>query len=432
MLNFKEEEPFGKMGKNVFIYSNACERRNIDAQKIYSYLIKNNYNIISDPRKADYTILMTCGFVKSQSDASLELIKKFKEYDSELIVAGCLPDIIETEFECIFNGKIIPTKDMDKIEEIFGGSTVKLGDLEDEHSMWQNLNKRSYFGIVQEIFLRFKFVLRIGTYLVENIFKKIFGKNFHKTFPFNRFIPDYGTYCIVISRGCMHNCTYCAIKKAIGPLKSKSPGQTVKEFKVGLKEGYKNFVLEADDVGPYGLDIKSSLPKLLDKITNINGNYSVELKNTHPYWIIKHVNELEEIMKKKKIRSILLSVQSGNNRILKLMGRFYSKEKLVDTILRLKKVDPDLEVGVQLMAGFPTEKIEEFHETLDLFEKVTFDFGSIFPFSCRMGTKASAMEPKIQNKEIRRRIKDALKLLRKKNYFVWYWRIDGGISFYSR
>jgi tRNA A37 methylthiotransferase MiaB len=432
MLNFKEEKSSVEMGKNVFIYSIACERRDIDAQKIYSYLSKNNYNIISDPKEADYTILMTCGFVKSQSDASLELIKKFKQYDSELIVAGCLPDIIETEFERIFDGKIIPTKDMDKIDEIFNCDTIKLGDLDDEHSMWQNLNKRTYSGIVQEIFLKFNIVLRIGTYFVENIFKKIFGKNFSKTFPFNRLIPDYDTYCILISRGCVHNCTYCAIRKAVGPLKSKSQNQCVKEFKAGLKKGYKNFVLDADDVGPYGVDIKSSLPKLLDKITNIDGNYSIEIKNTHPIWIIKYASELEEILKRKKIKSMLLSIQSGNNRILKLMGRFYSKEKLIDTILQFKKVDPDLEVGVQLMVGFPTEKIEEFQETLELFEKVTFDFGSIFPFSCQKETKASEMEPKIQNREIRRRTKDALKFLRTKDYFAWYWRRDGGVSFYKR
>ena len=114
------------------------------------------------------------------------------------------------------------------------------------------------------------------------------------------------------------------------------------------------------------------------------------------------------------------------------MGRFYSKEKLIDTILRFKKADPDLELGVQLMVGFPTEKIEEFQETLELFEKVTFDFGSIFPFSCQKETKASAMEPKIQNREIRRRAKDALKFLRTKDYFAWYWRRDGGVSFYNR
>ncbi|UCD13322.1 MAG: hypothetical protein JSW60_07130, partial [Thermoplasmatales archaeon] len=282
MIVSKEKKSSVGKGKNVFIYSIACERRNIDAQKIYSYLSENDFNIVDDIKEADYIILMTCGFVKSISDRSLELIKKFKEYDSELIVAGCLPDILKEKFDSVFDGKIIPTKDMNRIDEIFSAGPVKFGDLEDEHFMWQNFNKRTYIGIVKRVSRKIKFVRRINTYFVNNILKKIFGKMFYKTFPFNRLIAEYGTYLISICRGCIHNCTYCAIRKAVGPLKSKPPNQCVQEFKLGLKEGYKNFVLEADDVGPYGLDIKSSLPELLDKITNIDGDYSLELKNTHP------------------------------------------------------------------------------------------------------------------------------------------------------
>jgi len=431
-MDLKNKNRRKNKGRNVFIYSLACERRNIDAQKISSYLLKNNYNIVYDPKEADYTIFMTCGFIKSMSDMALEEIKKLKKHDSELIIAGCVPDILGAEFDKVFTGKIIPTKDMSKIDEIFTDATVKFRDLYDEHSMWKNFNKRTLLGTVDRIRRRVEFIKKINMFLLDKILKKVLGEKFHRTFPFNRIIPEFGNYCIPISRGCIHNCTYCAIRKAVGPLKSKPVDQILKEFKLGLKEGYNNFILEADDIGHYGIDIKSSLPELLEEITNIEGKYTIELKNCHPMWIIKYVDDLEVILQKKKIKSILLSIQSGNNRILKLMGRPYKKEPLVDTILRLKKAHPDLEIGVHLMIGFPTEQKEEFQETLELFDRTPFDFGNILSFSPQEGTKAILMKPQITEREKKRRIKHSLKFLRRENYFAWRSASNKNISFYIK
>jgi len=421
--------------KKVFIYNNACQKRRVDAKKITTYLSKNKFEIVNDPNDADYIVFVTCAFLDVKINECLEIIKKLQEYDAELIIAGCLPEIAEEKLKKIFNGKTFSTKNLEKIDEIFSDNKIKINDINDEHRTFENFNP---FGILKEPFYVFevileksKFIRKIYTFIKNLMFEKF--EFFTKIFPFFMIANRYSnSYILVISRGCIHNCSYCAIRKAVGQLKSKPIEQCIEEFKSGLKKGYNSFCFDADDVGIYGLDIGSSLPELLDKITNIEGNYSIVLQDTHPRWIKKYINELEEILKRKKIKKILISIQSGNNRILKLMRRPYTKEDLFETIPRLKASDPDLEIGVELIIGFPSEKIEEFEDTLKLIEKLRFDYGTLFAFSPTVGTDALKIEPKISKSEMQRRINLALKLLKKHNYYARYSRIINGVSFYIK
>lgn len=419
--------------KKVFVFTNGCERRSTDTKKISTYLLKNNYKVINNPKDADYIIFVTCAFVQRMVDNCVETIKKFKKYDAELIVAGCMPEIAGEELKSIFDGKTINTKDIDTIDEIFKDNTTKFGYLDDEHFVWRNFNP---LGISAEPINTFKNIMRqvklIGRMyeiIKENILKKIFGN----VFPFNLLYNERkNRYIVTISRGCIHNCSYCAIKKAVGPLESKSINQCIDEFKLGLKEGYKDFELAADDVGPYGIDIKKTLPELLDKITKIEGDYAISFQNTHPSWIIRYADDFEEILKRKKIKYMLFSIQAGNNRVLKLMRRSYTKESLIDIVSRIKKADPDLKIGAELMVGFPSETWDEFMETLELFEKISFDKGTMAACSLIEGTEAINMEPKISRGEMRKRIRTALKFLRKKGYHAWYSRFWKGIAFHKK
>lgn len=208
----------------------------------------------------------------------------------------------------------------------------------------------------------------------------------------------------MISRGCTKNCSYCAIKKAIGPLISKPLDQCVKEFKKGLSLGYKDFVITADDVGAYGLDINSSFPKLLGKITSVEGDYNIEIQGLHPVWIVKYIDELEGILKRRKIKIIICPIQSGSSRLLKLMHRYHNTEKMKEVFLRIKKSFPDLSLETNYLVGFPTETDEDVEETLSFIKQVNFDACYVFPFSCKTGTMAEKIEPKIQKQEIFKRL----------------------------
>jgi MiaB/RimO family radical SAM methylthiotransferase len=298
--------------------------------------------------------------------------------------------------------------------------------------MLRNSRHRSIYDYIKYLGGRFWLTRKISSFLINHAFLKITGRLIYKTFPFNRLFIERSCFYIQISRGCIHHCTYCIISKAIGPLKSKSIDQCIAEFNRGIEQGYKTLVLEADDVGPYGVDIGRTLPELLRRLTTVDGHYSIELRNTHPYWLLKYQEELEEIVKSKKISSIFFSIQSGSDRILQLMKRHYTPKEVKNLVQRLKEIHPGLKIGVDILVGFPSETVEDFHETLSLFDTIPLDFGDIIPFSCHEATEASTIEPRVSEREKKRRINETSHFLRRRNYFAFKIRRQGTIAFYAR
>ncbi len=413
--------------KNVFIYIKGCERRSLDAKKISVYFKKNNYNIVNSPKIADYIIFFTCGFVNTTVDSCIKIIKKFQKFKGELIIAGCLPDIADKKLKELFDGKIIPTKKMDIIDTFFEDNKIKFKDIEDENIVWQNFNNiginEQPAKLIKSILSNSRIIKKTYIFLRDNTVEKIFIRKFPFAFlyfPEERYFDSPLMNQIFISRGCIHNCSYCAIRKAVGPLNSKPKKQCIKEFKQGLKEGYKNFFIQADDVGIYGVDIKISLPELLDEMTEIKSDYKIYLSNTHPYWLIKYADQLEKIFSKNKIKYILLSIQSANSRVLNLMRRNYKKEDLINVLTRFKKADPNLKIEIEAIAGFPSETDDEFKETLDFIKESNIDSGMIFGFSPMNNTDATEMKCQISQREIKKRLKTARKYLKNLKYSVWY------------
>jgi len=421
--------------KKVFLYTNACEKRRCDAKKFSKYFYENKFNIVNDPADADYIVFVTCAFLDIKIEECLEIIKKLQKYKGELIVAGCLPEIAKKQMREVFDGKTISTKDMDQIDEIFKEHKTKLKKLDDEHTTFDNYNpfgiSKEPVGIVKRLIAESKTINRFYKYFQKIIMEKF--RSISEIAPFDIFFRrSIERYVLIISRGCVHNCSYCGIRKAVGELKSKPLDECLKEFKQGLAQGYKLFSFQADDIGIYGLDIGSSLPELLNKITKIKGDYQISLHDTHPRWLVKYIDELEPIFKRKKIKEILVSTQSGSKRILKLMRRTGDKDEIIKTMHRMKKADPDLAIGVELIIGFPSETEEDFQETLDLLKRVKYGQGNIFAYSPTVDTDALKIEPKVSKKEVLRRMKVILKLLKNMNYNARYSRKLNAIIFKSR
>jgi tRNA A37 methylthiotransferase MiaB len=415
----------------VFIDSCSCKRREVDVQKICNYLRENKFSIVDDPVAAHLIILMTCGVTNNSADISFKMIEKYKRYDAEVIVAGCIPETHKVELEKIFTGKTLSIKNLDKIDEIFPNVSKKFKDIPDVITRWNGHNDRSFRGTVSRIHTNLYLIKKIDMFILNAIITKILGKNFYKTFPFDALIPDT-THCyIIISRGCIHNCTYCVIKNGIGRLHSKSPEQCIQEISCGLKQGFQSFVLDADDIGPYGIDIGTNLPYLLQKIMEIKEPFALKMNHSHPLWLIKYKSDLVEIFKQKRVNNIYAAIQSGNDRILRLMGRPYAIKDVISTLKAFRESNRNLEIGVDLIIGFPSETEEEFHDTLNLIDEVHFDYGDIFPFSCHKRTKANTIEPKISKQVLNQRMKVALRFLKKKNYFAWRFH-NSSLYFYKR
>ena len=420
------------MGRQtVFIYEvSTCNRRKLDAFKLSRYFVKNNCQIVDDPTKADIIILITCAYSAEHANQSLQMVNRFLGYDAELIVGGCLPAIEEERLRELFNGKTIVTSELEKIDEFFPENRVSFANIEDANTLWENINKHKLIKIFEKFFGKLLPLQRLfdtfsrcltnllydGAINYQKIIKNhLFAKYIKKRwFSSIRLYED--VFYIRPAWGCLGNCSYCVIKKAIGSIRSKPLDTIISEFKNGLKSEYKNFVLDADDLGAYGIDIGSNLPELLDKLTSIPGDYKIHIRNIHPVWVVKYIDPLESILKRNKIQGFGSSIQSGNPRILKLMHRFSDVKKMEEAFCRLREACPDLMLVTECINGFPTETREEFKETLDFIKEIDFSLGYIFPFSSRPGTFAESLEPKISNDEIILRMKYAKRYLRKAGY----------------
>ena len=414
--------------KKIFIYTHSCDRRGLDANKTIQFLTENNYKIVDNPKDADIIIFFACAALKSITDKSLKLIKKFQKYNAELIVAGCLPAIEKEQLVEIFDGKTIITRDIERIDDIFPENKIKYHDIADANFVFHNLNKKTIRGTFRDTFWMIKPIARIYNKTRNHIIKSLFGEDSL----IYRYLPEKSEYHIRISTGCLGNCSYCSIKDGIGPCVSKPLDECMKEFKNGLNHGFEKFVIDADETGCYGLDINSSLPELLYNITEIPGDYKISIRNLDPRWVVRYVNDLEIILKRRKIVDIESSIQSGSIRILKSMKRYSDLKKMKDAYVRLKKAYPNISLVTDYILGFPTESKEEITQTLRYIGEISFTSGTIIPFSCRIGTEAENIEPKITSQQMSRGLRYAKKYLKKIGYSVLYFPRRGFFIFWKK
>jgi len=413
--------------KKVYVYTNTnCRRRLLDTKKLQLYFRKNKHITVEKPDDADFIIYVTCAYRNEITDTNLLKIQEFKKYNAELIVAGCLPVIEEDKLNQIFQGKTINTKNLEKIDTLFPENKIKFSTISDAEAIAQD-QYTSYYEENQKLknlpFLN-KYYVRFRDFIVSNIL------NEHLLVYL--FPSKHEFYHVRISWGCMGNCAYCGIKKAIGDLKSKPFDECVSDFKKGLELGYKKFVITADDVGAYGIDTDSDFPTLLDKLISIPGDHKITVQDLHPQWVVKYIDELVPIFSRDKITSVNIALQSGCSKILKLMNRFSDTEKIYDALKRLKKSNKNLSLDTHFILGFPTETHDDFLQTMEFIKSLDFDMGFIYRFSCKTGTKAETMEPKVSDDEIVTRLQQATKILKNENYKVISLVKNSYYTFYNK
>ncbi len=336
--------------KKVCIICNGCGRRKLDAERLKNFFKINNFYITKKLNGVDLIVFIACAFTDQRERESLKIIRKLNNFKGQLIIAGCLPKIIQDKLSEIFKEKIITIKNLEEIDDIFREFKYPLKEIPDAHNIYHDLT--SSFLIFSSKNPAEKIGINSIRLIKNSIFETVRPKINKEKQP----------YYLRISYGCLGNCTYCVIKKAIGPLKSKQLDVCIEEYKDALARGYKDFIFLADDLGAYGLDIKSSLPELLNNLMSIdlqNSNINWSLKEMHSRWLIKYKSELVNILKYKRIKYILCGIQSGNNRILNLMNRHHKREEIIETIKKFRKTNPALKLSAQVIVGFPSEKNED-------------------------------------------------------------------------
>ncbi|MEO4332358.1 tRNA (N6-isopentenyl adenosine(37)-C2)-methylthiotransferase MiaB [Staphylococcus aureus] len=199
-----------------------------------------------------------------------------------------------------------------------------------------------------------------------------------------------------IMYGCDKFCTYCIVPFTRGKERSRRPEDIIDEVRELAREGYKEITLLGQNVNSYGKDLQDieyDLGDLLQAISKI-AIPRVRFTTSHPWDFTDHM--IDVISEGGNIvPHIHLPVQSGNNAVLKIMGRKYTRESYLDLVKRIKDRIPNVALTTDIIVGYPNESEEQFEETLTLYDEVGFEHAYTYLYSQRDGTPAAKMKDNV-------------------------------------
>jgi tRNA A37 methylthiotransferase MiaB len=371
--------------------------------KFYEYFKQNGYTLVNSPEHADYILVSTCAFKKEEEDTSFERISTLRAYNAKLLVYGCLPEIAPARFKTLPHVNWVSPKNINTLDDHFENIKYKISEISDVNTIPVNITHptlpNAINKFVKEFTISKEFLSRSARYAKDKLLKSM--------------TPD-SKYYLFISKGCLGKCSYCAIRHAVGTLKSKPVDVILEELSKGEEAGYRDITLLGDDVGAYGLDNGSDFPGLLSALLErANGHISFHIEEIHPKWMVLYKDRLLELIASGKIKSILCPVQSGNDRILELMRREHDAATISELFLRVRSMQPGLRLTTQIIAGFPSETDDEFIDTLQFLGRVRFDAVTIFAYDEKENVLSGSIAPKVPEAVIHQRVQEAQHYLHK-------------------
>ena len=347
------------LGKTYYVKTYGCQMNEHDSENIKAMLEQMSFKEASDYEKADLVILNTCSIRENAHNKTFGMLgrlKHLKEENKNLVVGLC---------GCMAQEEKVVKDIMSKykwVNFVFGT---------------HNIHRLPY--ILSESFDTKK--QEIEVYSKEgNIVEGIPVKRENR----------YKAY-VNIMYGCDKFCTYCIVPYTRGKQRSRDKDDILKEINELVKEGYQEVTLLGQNVNAYGkdFDYDYNLENLLEDVSKTNIP-RVRFMTSHPW---DFTDGMLEVIKKYPniMPAIHLPVQSGSSRILKLMGRKYTKEEYITLFDKIKKI-PNVSVSTDIIVGFPNETEEDFNETLDLVNYCKYDNAYTFIFSPRENTPAAKMK----------------------------------------
>ncbi len=219
---------------------------------------------------------------------------------------------------------------------------------------------------------------------------------------------------VPVMYGCNNYCTYCIVPYVRGRERSRKPEDILNELNELARKGYKEVTFLGQNVNSYGKDFGETVDSLdfsdlLLSAEKVAGLVRIRFMTSHPKDFSNRL--IEAISKSNKIcEHIHIPVQSGSDRILKLMNRGYDRDYYLDLVSRIRKNLSTVSITSDIMVGFPGETEKDFLDTLDLLEKVRYDTVYTFVYNIRKGTPAEKMLNQVDEQEKRRRIEALIRL----------------------
>jgi len=375
----------------------------MDLQLIRKVLKANGWEFVHEISKADKIFLGTCAFSSEFEDQAFGLIEAVKEANinnAEIVVCGCLSDINRERLGRLGNFRTVDPRSLDKINHIIQAE-VGISEFDDVNELDCSMVVPwiKYPEIVPNELTTAKIIYRIKSFLKERA-KKILDVETFYTYIYRKDV-----FHIRIARGCMGSCSYCAVRFALGPLKSKPPEEVVREFQKGIDAGYREFCLTAGDVGCYGLDISTDLVELLRALFQIHEDCEISLADTNLKWFMMLYDRFMELLKERpgRIKYIQLPIQSGSDKILERMQRGYNTRDIYKAVEGLRTIDQYIRISTHIMVGFPGETNSDFNKTVELVKRLKFFDVVVNEYTDRPNVFSAGLEPKLPESTIRMR-----------------------------
>ncbi len=364
--------------KKYYIVTYGCQMNLHESEKLAGILVSLGYEAAEDEKSADIIIFNTCCIrenAEDRAEGNIGALKNLKKIKKDLIIAvgGCMTqqkDYAEKLYEKFpFIDIIFGTHNLEDFKEL-------LSDFISENK--HVISVREKEGPVKE-----------GTPKCRN---------------------SYPNAWVNITYGCNNFCTYCIVPYVRGRERSRKPQDIINECRSLIESGYKEITLLGQNVNSYGHDLGyTDFPELLKTIDALEGNFRLRFMTNHPKdfdeKLIRAISECGKVCK-----CVHLPVQSGSDKILKLMNRHYTRDEYIRKVELLRKYVPDMSVTTDVMVGFPHETESDFEDTYDLMEKVGFSGAFTFIYSKRKGTPAANMDGQIDENTSKRRIMKLISL----------------------
>ncbi len=347
----------------IYLETLGCSRNQVDSEIMLGKLVNAGHQRTDDPSNAQVIIVNTCGFISTASDEAVDVILQMAQFKqtgacNRLIATGCLaqrykddPDLVKTLPEV---DAFVGTGACDRIVDAVENRDVKA------LTLFPDPAKRGFQDPEEQR------ALMTGPYAF-----------------------------LKVSEGCNRKCTFCIIPTLRGPQRSRPVDDICKEAESLAAQGVKEIILTAENTTDYGQDLKehTGLDTVLERLAQ-----SPELKNTWIRFLYTHPDTLTEpvIQTVNKYPQICayydVPIQHASSRILKKMGRPYTRETLIKLFHTIRKIDPRAALRTTLIVGFPGETEQDFEELLSFVESVKFDHLGVFTYSDSSDLKSHGLK----------------------------------------
>jgi tRNA A37 methylthiotransferase MiaB len=355
--------------KTFLFVNQSCYRRQEEISRVRRFLFLNGYAEETDLQTADLAVLFTCAFCQSRVGdmvGELRRIQSAVKPGCTVMVGSCLPKTDPASLRAVFTGPTLTPTDFSALNDLPGITLT-----------FEEASRRPDVGP--------------GCMVVA-------GRPVPEPPPSLRSAGDESDrnqrMGLFIAAGCRRACSYCAIRFATGPLRSKPLDVVLAELAEGLSRGYRRFEVYADSIGDYGADIGTSLGELFDRVLAREDEISLGIYDLHPDAFLRFHDRLSALARAGRLHYLYVPLQSGNARVLGLMNRPCDLDALRECLTEVAR-HRSVFLQTSIIVGFPTETDDEFGDTLAFLRAVPFDDVYVHCYSDMPRTVSARMTGKI-------------------------------------